>query len=96
MSRISKEVYSDCNRKFSELGYSHEREEDMITYYKNSRNVVSDLGYSFIGIYFDLENKTVCKLGDYIGDTITMDELAAINYVVNRLGWLEPNTSGSD
>lgn len=74
---------SEADRLFEELGYitfgKHPSLTYLLRYYKNDDNV----------IYFE-NDKTFYKSGEYseFCDSITMEELKAINKKCEELGWI--------
>lgn len=72
---------SEADKMFEELEYEKGKTQlDDIKYYKDDDNV----------IYFELEYKKFSKSGEYDGmcDSITMQELQAINKKCEELGWI--------
>lgn len=70
-----------ADEMFDELGYKKTfTEVDNIKYYKDDDNV----------IYFVITHRTFHKTGEYDGmcDSITIQELQAINKKCEELGWI--------
>lgn len=72
----------NADNMFFSLGYEKEESRKRISYQK----IKNDYGNY---INFEHETKTFYKCGDYgeIDETITMQELKAINEKVRELGW---------
>lgn len=72
---------SKADKMFEELGYKQGyTQTGDLKYYKNDANV----------IIFKFYNNSFYKSGEYDGmcDSVTMEELQAINEKVKELGWI--------
>lgn len=80
-SQIFKLMNSKSNKMFKELGYTLDYTQwGGIRFYKNDENV----------IIFNLKDKSFIKSGEYDGmcDSITIQELEAINQFCKEKGWI--------